>query len=138
MAVSQQPARQTPALWVYEIGILGPDTILGRALFLDTHSWVRWWTRSDLGLIAPRAARSTEIRDVLRQGRGVALASTSIRHALGQLEARHAAEQVAHSKTWRYLGGRHSRRQRRLSIGRLRVQRLFSPPRPFRWDGAAP
>ncbi len=54
--------------------------------------------------IAPRAARPTEIRNVLRQERGVALAFTSIRHALGQLEARRAAEQVAHSKTWRYLG----------------------------------
>lgn len=54
--------------------------------------------------IAPRAARPTEIRNVLRREQGVALAFTSIRHALGQLEARHAAEQVAHSKTWRYLG----------------------------------
>jgi hypothetical protein len=54
--------------------------------------------------IAPRAARPTEIRNVLRRERGVALAFTSIRHALGQLEARRVAEQVAHSKTWRYLG----------------------------------
>jgi hypothetical protein len=34
----------------------------------------------------------------------VALAFTSIRHALGQLQARRVAEQVAHSKSWRYLG----------------------------------
>jgi cytosine/adenosine deaminase-related metal-dependent hydrolase len=27
----------------------GPTTILGHAIFLDTHSWVRWWTKSDLG-----------------------------------------------------------------------------------------
>ena len=53
--------------------------------------------------IAPRAARPTEIRNVLQREQGVALAFTSIRHALGQLEARHVAEQVAHSKTWRYL-----------------------------------
>jgi hypothetical protein len=59
---------------------------------------------SVLQSIAPRAARPTEIRNVLRQERGVALAFTSIRHALGQLEARRVAEQVAHSKTWRYLG----------------------------------
>jgi hypothetical protein len=59
---------------------------------------------SVLQSIAPRAARPTEIRNVLRQERGVALAFTSIRHALGQLEARRAAEQVAHSKSWRYLG----------------------------------
>ena len=43
---------KTPVQWAHEIGILGPDTILGHALFLDTHSWVRWWTRTDLGLIA--------------------------------------------------------------------------------------
>jgi 5-methylthioadenosine/S-adenosylhomocysteine deaminase len=43
---------KTPIQWAYEIGILGPDTILGHALFLDAHSWIRWWTRSDLKLIA--------------------------------------------------------------------------------------
>jgi 5-methylthioadenosine/S-adenosylhomocysteine deaminase len=43
---------KTPIQWAYEIGILGPDTILGHALFLDTHSWIRWWTETDLKLIA--------------------------------------------------------------------------------------
>jgi 5-methylthioadenosine/S-adenosylhomocysteine deaminase len=43
---------RTPVQWAHDIGILGPETILGHALFLDTHSWVRWWTRSDLSLIA--------------------------------------------------------------------------------------
>jgi 5-methylthioadenosine/S-adenosylhomocysteine deaminase len=43
---------KTPVQWAYEIGILGPDTILGHALFLDTHSWIRWWTETDLELIA--------------------------------------------------------------------------------------
>jgi cytosine/adenosine deaminase-related metal-dependent hydrolase len=33
---------KTPIQWAQEIGILGPDTILGHALFLDTHSWIRW------------------------------------------------------------------------------------------------
>lgn len=61
--------------------------------------------------IAPRAARPTEIRNVLRQQMGVAIAFTSIRHALGQLAARRVAEQVAHSKSWRYLSeGAASRR----------------------------
>jgi 5-methylthioadenosine/S-adenosylhomocysteine deaminase len=32
---------KTPVQWAHEIGILGPDTILGHALFLDTHSWIR-------------------------------------------------------------------------------------------------
>jgi 5-methylthioadenosine/S-adenosylhomocysteine deaminase len=43
---------KTPLQWAHEIGILGPDTILGHALFLDTHSWIRWWTKTDLTLIA--------------------------------------------------------------------------------------
>src|SRR5215469_9430096 len=43
---------KTPIQWAYEIGLLGPDTILGHALFLDTHSWIRWWTEIDLKLIA--------------------------------------------------------------------------------------
>jgi cytosine/adenosine deaminase-related metal-dependent hydrolase len=43
---------KTPVQWAHEIGILGQDTILGHALFLDTHSWMRWWTKCDLGLIA--------------------------------------------------------------------------------------
>jgi 5-methylthioadenosine/S-adenosylhomocysteine deaminase len=43
---------KTPVQWAHEIGILGPDTVLGHALFLDTHSWIRWWTKTDLRLIA--------------------------------------------------------------------------------------
>lgn len=43
---------KTPIQWAAEIGILGPSTILGHAIFLDTHSWVRWWTKKDLALIA--------------------------------------------------------------------------------------
>jgi 5-methylthioadenosine/S-adenosylhomocysteine deaminase len=43
---------KTPVQWAHDIGILGPETILGHALFLDTHSWIRWWTRTDLALIA--------------------------------------------------------------------------------------
>src|SRR5262249_39825151 len=51
---------------------------------------------------APRAVRAPEIRRVLHQEQGVVLAFPSIRHALGQLEARHVAEHVAGSKSWRY------------------------------------
>jgi 5-methylthioadenosine/S-adenosylhomocysteine deaminase len=43
---------KTPIQWAHEIGILGPNTILGHALFIDTHSWIRWWTETDLKLIA--------------------------------------------------------------------------------------
>jgi len=55
-----------------------------------------------LQAMAPSAVRPTEIRSALRD-KGVSMAFTSIRHALGQLEARHTAEQVADSRSWRYL-----------------------------------
>jgi 5-methylthioadenosine/S-adenosylhomocysteine deaminase len=47
---------KTPVAWARELGILGPGTILGHALFLDTHSWVRWPTKRDLELIAGSGA----------------------------------------------------------------------------------
>src|SRR5439155_23483925 len=53
---------------------------------------------------APRALPPAEIRRTLQRDKGVAMAFTSIRHALAQLEERHTAEQVADSKTWRYRG----------------------------------
>ncbi len=42
----------TPVQWAAQLGILGPNTLLGHAIFIDTHSWVRWWTDKDLGLMA--------------------------------------------------------------------------------------
>jgi len=42
---------------------------------------------------APLAVRPAEIRAALQHDKGVSLAFTSIRHALGQLEARKAVEQ---------------------------------------------
>ena len=53
---------------------------------------------------APRPVRPAEIRKAL-QDKGVAMAFTSIRHALGQLAARQAVEQVGDSNTWRHRGG---------------------------------
>jgi len=41
----------TPVQWADSLGILGPGTILGHALYLDTHSWIGWHTRSDLRLL---------------------------------------------------------------------------------------
>ena len=42
---------QTPVQWAHGIGLLGPGTILGHALFLDHHSWIRGWTKSDLAIL---------------------------------------------------------------------------------------
>jgi hypothetical protein len=51
---------------------------------------------------SPRALRQAEIRKALQEGREVAF--TSVRHALSQLEARNAAEQVGNSRTGRHRG----------------------------------
>jgi len=53
---------------------------------------------------APRALRPAEIRTAIQRDKGVAMAFTSIRHALGQLEQRQAAEQVG-DKMWRHREG---------------------------------
>jgi len=52
-----------------------------------------------------RPARPTEIRTALQRDKGVEMAFTSIRHALGQLETRGAVEPSPDSKTWRHKGG---------------------------------
>ena len=41
----------TPVQWAHSLGLLGPGTILGHALYLDRHSWVRWHTDTDLKLL---------------------------------------------------------------------------------------
>jgi hypothetical protein len=55
-----------------------------------------------LQAVAPRAVRPAEIRTALQRDKGVAMAFTSIRHALGQLEARKAVEQVGDGRNWRH------------------------------------
>ncbi|HWD59062.1 MAG TPA: hypothetical protein VG308_12320 [Stellaceae bacterium] len=50
-------------------------------------------------------ARPAEIRAALQRDKGIAMAFTSIRHALGQLAARNEVEADGDGKTWRYLGG---------------------------------
>jgi 5-methylthioadenosine/S-adenosylhomocysteine deaminase len=42
---------KTPVQWAQDLGLLGPGSILGHALFLDSHSWVRWHTKSDLAIL---------------------------------------------------------------------------------------
>ena len=41
----------TPVQWAHSLGLLGAGTILGHALYLDRHSWVRWHTDTDLKLL---------------------------------------------------------------------------------------
>jgi hypothetical protein len=49
-------------------------------------------------------ARPAEIRKALQDDKGVAMAFTSIRHALGQLATRNEVAALDDGKTWRYLG----------------------------------
>jgi 5-methylthioadenosine/S-adenosylhomocysteine deaminase len=42
----------TPIQWTHDIGLLGPQTFLGHAIFIDQHSWLHWWSRRDLALLA--------------------------------------------------------------------------------------
>jgi hypothetical protein len=49
-------------------------------------------------------ARPADIRKALQSDKGVAMAFTSIRHALGQLASRNEVEASSDGKTWRYVG----------------------------------
>jgi 5-methylthioadenosine/S-adenosylhomocysteine deaminase len=40
---------KTPIQWAHEVGLLGPSTILGHAIFLDSHSWVRAGVNMGIG-----------------------------------------------------------------------------------------
>jgi cytosine/adenosine deaminase-related metal-dependent hydrolase len=43
---------RTPIQWAADIGLLGPSTFLGHAIFLDDHPWLHWASRTDLGRLA--------------------------------------------------------------------------------------
>jgi 5-methylthioadenosine/S-adenosylhomocysteine deaminase len=43
---------QTPIEWLGTVGVLGPNAIIGHAIFLDHHSWLHWPTRDDLARLA--------------------------------------------------------------------------------------
>ena len=43
---------KTPVQWAHDIGFLGPNCILGHVIFVDEHSWLHWWTREDINLLA--------------------------------------------------------------------------------------
>ena len=42
----------TPVQWAHQIGLGGPGTILGHAMFIDEHSWLHWWSRTDIAIMA--------------------------------------------------------------------------------------
>ncbi len=42
----------TPVQWAHRIGLGGPESILGHAMFIDEHSWLHWWSRTDAAIMA--------------------------------------------------------------------------------------
>jgi cytosine/adenosine deaminase-related metal-dependent hydrolase len=42
----------TPVQWADRLGLTGAGTILGHAVFVDEHSWLHWWSRADVSLLA--------------------------------------------------------------------------------------
>jgi 5-methylthioadenosine/S-adenosylhomocysteine deaminase len=43
---------RTPVQWLGDIGFLTERTLLAHAIFVDTHSWLRWHTKRDVSLLA--------------------------------------------------------------------------------------
>jgi hypothetical protein len=59
--------------------------------------------RGSVAVDGPARSAPAEIRGAIQRDKGIAIAFTSIRHALGQLEERSLAEKVgADIKAWRY------------------------------------
>jgi cytosine/adenosine deaminase-related metal-dependent hydrolase len=42
----------TPVQWAHGLGLAGPGSIFGHAIFVDEHSWLHWWSRKDVGILA--------------------------------------------------------------------------------------
>jgi len=42
---------KSPIQFARDLGILSPRTVLGHAMFIDEHSWVRWHTHTDLAAL---------------------------------------------------------------------------------------
>lgn len=98
----------TPLQWADSIGLLGPETLLAHAIFIDEHSWLRWHTRRDLDLLADRGARVAhcplpfarygamleDLGRYLRRGVGVGLGTDTL--PLNMLEEMRVALMASH------------------------------------------
>jgi cytosine/adenosine deaminase-related metal-dependent hydrolase len=42
---------KSPIQFARDLGILSPRTVLGHAMFIDEHSWIRWHTHTDLATL---------------------------------------------------------------------------------------
>ena len=62
----------TPVQWMKHIGVLGSNSILGHAIFLDHHPWTHWERTDDIGLLAEAGATVAHCPTVFAR-RGIAL-----------------------------------------------------------------
>ena len=46
----------TPLQWLDGQGLLGPRTVVGHAIFIDSHSWIYWGSETDLDILAGSGA----------------------------------------------------------------------------------
>ncbi|MEX2297485.1 MAG: amidohydrolase family protein [Dongiaceae bacterium] len=65
---------RTQLEWLEELGVLGPETIIGHGIFLDHHSWLHWHRRDDRNRLA-RSGTSLAHCPVVFARYGIALES---------------------------------------------------------------
>ena len=63
---------RTPIQWMENIGVLGPHSVLGHAIFLDHHPWLHWTTRTDLETLSRQGVSVAHCPTVFSR-RGIAL-----------------------------------------------------------------
>ena len=62
----------TPVQWLDSIDVLGPDSILAHGMFIDAHSWTKWPTDLDRGLLTESGTGLAHCPVVFsRHGQGV-------------------------------------------------------------------
>ena len=71
---------QTPIEWLGTLGVLGPNAIIGHAIFLDHHSWLHWPTRDDLARLAATGTNVAHCPTVFSR-RGITLEHFGAYHA---------------------------------------------------------
>ena len=65
---------KTPIEWLHSLGVLGPKTIIGHAIFLNDHPWLHWPQARDFEILAETGTAVAHCPTVF-QRRGIALNS---------------------------------------------------------------
>jgi 5-methylthioadenosine/S-adenosylhomocysteine deaminase len=73
---------KTPIEFLGAAGVLGPNAILGHAIFLDHHSWLHWPTRDDLGRLRDTGTSVAHCPTVFSR-RGITLEDVGAYRAAG-------------------------------------------------------